>query len=273
MLVADTFNDRVQKFNANGSYVTQFGEAGSGGGQFKGPVGVAVGDDGSIFVTDTGNDRVEKFAPDGTFLFDLGWFDAPTGIATDDFGNVYVSDSYYHSIEGFRAEDGRWQSSWGYQGSRLGEFDAPTGIATDPSGAVFVSDTYNKRIQALQPCCGLLLYGPWQVKKGAHIKLRGELLGTLPECVEGSEIRLLKKNNQVGTTLTNTKGAFHFEQKVTKTIKFTAVFDGKPFSAGLCNPAESYPWRIYVNRAPARSGATRSGVGLVPHFRGRSLRF
>ncbi len=40
--VTDVSNNRVQKFTANGVYVSQFGSAGSGNGQFNAPFGIAI---------------------------------------------------------------------------------------------------------------------------------------------------------------------------------------------------------------------------------------
>jgi hypothetical protein len=52
-----------------------FGESGSGPGQFKEPVGVAVNDatgleagEGDVYVVDSGNDRVERFSSSGVYL-------------------------------------------------------------------------------------------------------------------------------------------------------------------------------------------------------------
>jgi hypothetical protein len=207
----------------------------------------------------------KKFAPDGTFLLDWGnfggyydEFNAPTGIATDDFGNVYVSDSYNHRVQRFSAEDGTWLSSWGYQGPDLGEFDTPSGIATDPSGSTFVSDTYNKRIEVLGVCCGLDLYGRWRpVRKGHRITLKGRMLATVPECYTGSTIRLVHKQSDVATATTNDKGVFSFSLKLRQSSRFKAVFDGKPYSQGTCDPTESYS--IYVGvRAPVITLASTS---------------
>src|SRR5881394_1013308 len=40
--VSDTFNDRVQRFHANGGYLGQWGSHGTGNGQFDGPAGIAM---------------------------------------------------------------------------------------------------------------------------------------------------------------------------------------------------------------------------------------
>jgi hypothetical protein len=40
--VSDSGNNRIQKFDSNGKFITKWGSPGSGDGQFGGPVGVAV---------------------------------------------------------------------------------------------------------------------------------------------------------------------------------------------------------------------------------------
>jgi tripartite motif-containing protein 71 len=64
------------------------GGRGSGDGQFLRPAGVAIGPDGTLYVTDHFNDRVERFSGDGRFQAQLGTVQAnvtpsvtPTGLA------------------------------------------------------------------------------------------------------------------------------------------------------------------------------------------------
>ena len=62
--VSDGNNDRIQKFDGLGTYLTQWGTSGNGSGQFDQPLGVAVDlNTGNIYVFDGTNHRVQKFAP------------------------------------------------------------------------------------------------------------------------------------------------------------------------------------------------------------------
>ncbi len=63
VFVADFYNARVQKFAADGTFLTAFGGKGSGPGQFHYVIAVAVADDGSVFVADFGNNRIQKWRP------------------------------------------------------------------------------------------------------------------------------------------------------------------------------------------------------------------
>jgi len=61
--VTDAGNQRVQKFDKEGNYITQWGGYGNGDGQFNFPYGIAVDARGSVFVVDSGNTRVQQFMP------------------------------------------------------------------------------------------------------------------------------------------------------------------------------------------------------------------
>lgn len=58
--VADTQNNRVQKFSATGAYLTQWGAFGTGNGQFDGPRSVCADHLGNVFVVDGNNNRIPE---------------------------------------------------------------------------------------------------------------------------------------------------------------------------------------------------------------------
>jgi tripartite motif-containing protein 71 len=59
--VADTNNNRIQKFDSNGRFLTTWGSKGSGNGQFDYPGDIAVDSSGNVYVDDINHDRVQKF--------------------------------------------------------------------------------------------------------------------------------------------------------------------------------------------------------------------
>ena len=63
VFVADFYNDRVQKFAPDGTFLTAFAETGSGPGQLRHAIAVAVADDGTVFVADFLNNRIQKWRP------------------------------------------------------------------------------------------------------------------------------------------------------------------------------------------------------------------
>ena len=58
--VADTGNHRIQKFDANGTFLTAWGSQDSGDGQLQAPIGVAPDGNGNVYVLD--DERIKKFA-------------------------------------------------------------------------------------------------------------------------------------------------------------------------------------------------------------------
>ncbi len=99
IFVADTGNNRIQRFGVNGVFQLQWGTLGSGPGQFATPTGIAVDDTGHVYVVDSGNNRVQRFSTDGEFLTEWGGFGdgpgqfiAPSDVAVLPGGHVYVAD-------------------------------------------------------------------------------------------------------------------------------------------------------------------------------------
>src|SRR3990170_2911727 len=86
--VADTINNRIQKFDSNSNFLLNFGTPGSGDGKFNHPFGVAVDSSGKIYVADTINNRIQKFNSKGKFILKFGTpgtgdgqFVGPEGVA------------------------------------------------------------------------------------------------------------------------------------------------------------------------------------------------
>ena len=65
--VADWRNDRIQKFDPDGSHIASWGASGQGEGEFHRPSGVAVDGEGDIYVADWGNERLQVLGADGGF--------------------------------------------------------------------------------------------------------------------------------------------------------------------------------------------------------------
>jgi len=151
--VADTWNDRVQKFTSTGSFVTKWGGSGSEAGQLDMPAAIAVDGAGYVYVADWKNNRVQKFTSTGTFVAkwgvigsENGQFNEPRGIAVDSEGYVYVVETGNNRVQKFTST-GTFLTKWGISGSGDGQFNYPQGIGVDGTGSVYVADTSNNRIQ------------------------------------------------------------------------------------------------------------------------------
>ncbi|MCV0391738.1 MAG: 6-bladed beta-propeller [Nitrosopumilus sp.] len=151
-LFAGTF---TQASFALGDYdlLSEFGSFGiSKPGHFSHPQFIAVGDDGSVFVSDLGNKRIQKLSSNGEFLAEWGQggklpgeFFYPTGIAVSN-DSVFVVDRDLNRIQKF-THDGEFVSEWGKKGVYGGQFMYPNGIAIF-NDIVYVVDTGNQRIQS-----------------------------------------------------------------------------------------------------------------------------
>jgi sugar lactone lactonase YvrE len=106
--VSDWANNVIQKFNDDGTFVLSWGGPGTGSGEFHGPAGLSVDEEGHVYVADQNNHRVQKFDENGAFITEWGtpgaepgeFFD-PVDVATDESGTIYIVDSAYPRIQKF----------------------------------------------------------------------------------------------------------------------------------------------------------------------------
>jgi uncharacterized protein (TIGR03437 family) len=128
LFIADTLNHRVRKVAPGGiiSTVAGTGEPGFSGdagpataARLQAPRGVAVDDNGDIFIADTANHRIRQVTPDGVI----------------------------HTIAG--------QDAAGYSGDGGAAADAllnsPVGLVLDGAGDLYFADTGNQRVRRLVP--------------------------------------------------------------------------------------------------------------------------
>ncbi len=106
--VADTSNNRVVEFSSTGSYMKQFGTAGTGAGQFKEPKGIAITKEGYIWVADTLNDRMQKFNSTGEYIGAVGslgtgngQFTEPRSTVLNAAGSMWVADTGNNRVQKF----------------------------------------------------------------------------------------------------------------------------------------------------------------------------
>jgi DNA-binding beta-propeller fold protein YncE len=168
--VVDNNNHRIQRFDASGGYLGQWGTAGSGDGQFDEPAGIAIDPVTSqVYVTDSTTGRVQRFSAAGVFELDwgsigsgAGQFTAPYGIAVDSMRRVYVGDAGSSRIQRFTS-DGSFQLAFGSTGSGPGQFGLARGIAILPGGYLTVVDAGNSRVsrwRAIDPGPATLIPQP-----------------------------------------------------------------------------------------------------------------
>jgi streptogramin lyase len=151
---ADQNNNRIEKFDSQGVFITSWGGSGNAPGQLSSPQHVKLDPQGNVIVNDSANYRVQKFSPTGAFLLQYGRFGPgagqfsgnPRGIGVDAAGNVYVLDAGEGGVVSKFAPDGTFIASWGSVGGGAGQWTNPHGLGVDAGGNVYVGDVNNHRV-------------------------------------------------------------------------------------------------------------------------------
>lgn len=141
--VLDNGNKRVERFDPEGKYLSEFTGSEAPAKGFAGAgVGLAVDDststsNGDVYVADTEHNVVDKFDAEGKYISQLTGtptesFSKPQGVAVDGKGIVYVTEFGSNAVREFDAE-----------GAYLASLEAPDltmplGVAVNSSGAVYV---------------------------------------------------------------------------------------------------------------------------------------
>jgi len=197
LYVADAGNSTIRKMtsavSAGGTKWTVITIAGSAGmpgssdgvgstARFNNPGGVAVDDQGNLYIADSSNNTIRRMTPavsagrtnwvvstiagspgiagsaDGSG--NAARFNGPTGIAADQAGNLFVADFSNSTVRKLRASMSGGQTRWfvttigglaGNYGAADGtgsvaRFDSPSGIAVSSAGNLFVADWGNNTV-------------------------------------------------------------------------------------------------------------------------------
>lgn len=148
---------RVEIFDADGNYLSQFGSWGTGDGQFSFPAAIAISPvDGTVYVYDQRS--IQAFDKDGVFIRKFGSVGTGDGQFSSQSNGVYMEVSsdgsklYYLDRANNRVEifsdQGVFLNKFGTQGSGNGQFQFMDGLGFSPDGTkLYVSDATNKNIQ------------------------------------------------------------------------------------------------------------------------------
>lgn len=152
--VVDTYNHRVQIYDAGGVYSDTLGSWGSGDYQFDRPHGLTISPDGLIYVADSGNHRVQIFDASLNYVDTLGtpgsgdfYFEWPEDVAVDTRGYVYVADAGGGTVVAFDGNAG-FDHIHNFQPrtSSYTSFSYPCRLATDLADNLYVVDKWPSRV-------------------------------------------------------------------------------------------------------------------------------
>ena len=182
LYIADTGNHAVRRVGTNGVISTAAGNGDSG---FSGdggpaasaelfrPVSVAVGQDGSLFISDSSNRRVRRVDGNGTISTFAGNGDIdrgedgvpateagltiPEGLAVDAAGNLLIADSHPGRIRSVSPQEvistiaGTGNRDFNQDGRPALEtdFNFPEYLAIDSQQRIHISDSSNNRVRRI----------------------------------------------------------------------------------------------------------------------------
>jgi len=184
LYIADTGNNRIRKVDAGGTITTIAGTGAGGYGGDGGPAdaatlsaphGLALGGDGSLYISDTGNSRVRRLLVDGTIVTVAGRGGArysgdggpavkaelnlPASVAVDRAGDLYIADTENDRVRVVDSSGAITTVAGGTAG-RAGMGDGgpaaqaglarPTGVAIGADGRLYIADTDDNRVRVVR---------------------------------------------------------------------------------------------------------------------------
>lgn len=197
--VTDTFNHRIQRFSATGTFQTKWGYRGRGTGDAMDyPRGVAVGADGSVWLNNTRSANIKHYTAAGGFLGDFG----DQGAADDQFyyargievarnGTIYVPDSGNRRIKAMRPDGSLlWQAPCGTP-ALTGNYVlfGCTSVDLDASGNVYAAAPTEDVVYKFSPTGQLL------GRFGSHGTGPGQLDGAYGVAVKGNKMWVSEMDN------------------------------------------------------------------------------
>jgi DNA-binding beta-propeller fold protein YncE len=152
LLVVDRGNSRVQILDAaTGDPLGEFGQSGTGTGEFHIARDIAVTSD-RIYVVDQCNHRINAydvagrpFGTVGAFGMDAAGLNAPLSVAVDGEGTIYAVDSSADAVKRYHP-DGRFAGVVEHP-----DVDHPQSVAVDGDGRRWIADGVAGRVAVLTP--------------------------------------------------------------------------------------------------------------------------
>ena len=174
--VADLNNHSIRKITTDGMVSTLAGSGSPGfangngtSARFHDPRGVAVDEEGNVYVADHDNHRIRLISPTGDVTTFAGSgsqsfadgpansaaFNFPIALSFDRLGNLLVADQDNHRIRSIDGEGnvqtiaGTGTQGFGDGAVSAARFSDPTGVSVDNVGNIWIADRLNQRIRLI----------------------------------------------------------------------------------------------------------------------------
>ena len=208
LFVSDSQNDRLQRFNLDGSGATEIVPPGL----LANPRGLAIRGQ-RLIVADDHHHRLVVMDFGGRVIRTVGsgqgagknQFSFPFGVAIDPQGRVFVADDINQRILRFGPQpDYKYRARWGSYGTGPGKLAYPRAIASDSSGALYVTNTGNDRIDvfdrggALLRSFGTSGRGPGQFNAPAGVAADAGGLLAVADSING-RIKLINQDGSIAS--------------------------------------------------------------------------
>jgi RHS repeat-associated protein len=184
LYIVDDDRNRVRRVGTDGIITTVAGTgiqgfSGDGGlaiqAELNDPDNVAVGSDGSLYITDSGNHRVRRVGPNGIITTVAGTgvqgfsgdnalaiqaqLNNPSGVVVAPDGSIYMTDTGNARVRRVGPDGiittvaGTGVQDFGGDGgpATQAQLDDPSGIAVGPDGSLYIADRSNNRIRRIGP--------------------------------------------------------------------------------------------------------------------------
>lgn len=120
-------------------------------GPLSAPSGVAVADDGTLYIADTNNNRVQVITfdaggnPETPTTLNTGTLAGPSDITIDEVGNLYIADTILNRVQKVTFDTGGNPTTTTLN---TGTLTGPRGV-TIADGTLYIADTSSNRIQVV----------------------------------------------------------------------------------------------------------------------------
>ncbi len=170
------FNNRIRKVSTEGIVSTiaggdvkDFKDGNVSEAQFNNPRGIAIDDNGNLYVCDIGNNRIRKISPDGEVSTvagsgDAGYkdcqgtsaqFNLPLDIEINSEGDFYILDSRNNAVRKMTPDGvvttiaGDGTSGYKDGDPKTANFNGPRQMTIDQLGNLYITDRGNVRIRKI----------------------------------------------------------------------------------------------------------------------------